>query len=155
SLERFDPPQVSDAPIEHFDDSGLGQEPNNLAALRSLTAYRAIRWGSNVEILLTDQRSYRSQDALGRAEAKAFTSEDFPQLTPEEAAEILDAGRTFDRGEPPASIAFAAAQIANFRKDEPAQSILGAEQKRWFLDRLASSRARWKIWGNTIATLDL
>src|SRR5262249_39285442 len=29
-LERFDPPAVRDAPIEKFDDDGLGQEPNNI-----------------------------------------------------------------------------------------------------------------------------
>jgi len=36
SLERFEAPPVKDAPIERFDESGLGQEPNNLAAIRSL-----------------------------------------------------------------------------------------------------------------------
>ena len=30
SLDQFDPPRVVDAPITHFDDHGLGQEPNNL-----------------------------------------------------------------------------------------------------------------------------
>ena len=44
---------------------------------------------------------------------------------------------------------------ANFCKDRPAQTILGAEQKAWFLDRLRDSKATWKIWGNTTATLDM
>ena len=38
SLDRFDAPAVIDAPIERFDDHGLGQEPNNLAAIGSLKA---------------------------------------------------------------------------------------------------------------------
>ena len=32
--------------------------------------------------------------------------------------------------------------------------MLGAEQKAWFLDRLKTSRATWKIWGNSAGTLD-
>ncbi len=53
SLERFSPPKVVDAPITKFDDHGLGQEANNLAAIGSLKGYRAIRWGRNVELIVT------------------------------------------------------------------------------------------------------
>ena len=69
--------------------------------------------------------------------------------------EILDAGRTYNGGRPPASIRFGSVEIDNFCKDRPAQTILGAEQKAWFLERLRSSKATWKIWGNTTATLDM
>jgi alkaline phosphatase D len=31
--------------------------------------------------------------------------------------------------------------------------MLGAEQKAWFLSRLRASRAPWKIWGSSLATL--
>src|ERR1700678_3487369 len=50
SLERFNPPVVVDAPISHFDEHGMGIEPNNRAALDSLTGYRSLRWGRNVEL---------------------------------------------------------------------------------------------------------
>ena len=33
SLEHFDPPQVVDTPVTHFDQHGLGEEPNNLLAI--------------------------------------------------------------------------------------------------------------------------
>jgi alkaline phosphatase D len=155
SLERFDPPRVVDAPITRFDEHGLGQEPNNLAAIGSLTGYRALRWGRNVELIVTDQRSYRSEEPMGRSEAKPLSSDDFPELIPEEAMQILDAGRAYNGGQPPASIRFGEIEIANFNKDRPAQTILGAEQKEWFLDRLRISKATWKIWGNTTATLDM
>jgi alkaline phosphatase D len=69
--------------------------------------------------------------------------------------EIMDAGKTYDGGRPPESIRFGSVEIANFCKDRPAQTILGAEQKAWFLERLRNSKATWKIWGNTTATLDL
>ncbi len=154
-LEKFDAPHVVDAPIAHFDDNGLGVEPNNLTALKSLTGYRALRWGRNVDLVITDQRSYRSRDPMGREESDAFSSKDFPQFIPEEAQQILDGGRAYDGGKPPATIRFGEKQIGNFAKGDPAQTILGAEQKKWFLDRLRSSHATWKIWGNTTATLDM
>ena len=154
SLDRFDPPGVVDTSIEHFDENGLGQEPNNLAAISSLKGYRALRWGRNMELIITDQHSYRSQDPTGHTEASALSSPDFPQFIAEEAMEILDAGRMSNGGRPPASIRFGGVEVPNFRKDQPAQTILGVEQKKWFLDRLRSSKATWKIWGNTVGTLD-
>jgi alkaline phosphatase D len=155
SLERFQAPQVVDAPITRFDEHGIGDEPNNRAAIGSLIGYRALRWGRNVELIITDQRSYRSEEPLGRAEAKAFVSSDFPELMPEEAMEILDAGRSYNNGPAPPTIRYGGTDVPNFRKDLPAQSILGMEQKQWFLTRLKESRATWKIWGNTTATLDM
>jgi alkaline phosphatase D len=92
---------------------------------------------------------------MGRKEANAFSSRDFPQFTAEEAQQILDAGRRWNGGKPPDTIRFGDADVPNFRKDAPAQTILGEKQKAWFLDRLKSSRATWKIWGNTAGTLDM
>ncbi len=83
-----------------------------------------------------------------------MASDDFPELVPQEALEILDAGRAYANGKPPAVIPFGDTEVANFRKDEPPQTILGVEQKEWFLRRLKDSQASWKIWGNTTGTLD-
>ena len=154
SLDSFDAPKVVNAPITRFDAHGLGTEPNNLAALGSLTGYRAMRWGRHVEIIITDQRSYRSEDPTGRPEVQDFSSKDFPELVPQEVYEILDAGRIYAGGKPPDTIAFGDKQIPNFRKNEPPQTILGAAQKAWFLNRLKTSTATWKVWGNTTGTLD-
>jgi alkaline phosphatase D len=74
---------------------------------------------------------------------------------PQEVLDILDGGKAYNRGHPPTTIAYGGAEVANFRKDEPPTTILGAEQKAWFLERLRSSKATWKIWGDTIATLDM
>jgi alkaline phosphatase D len=84
-----------DAQIDRFDESGLGQEPNNLAAINSLKAYRALRWGRHVDLIITDLHSFRSEEPTSRAEAKRFASSDFPNLFPQEAMEILDAGRSW------------------------------------------------------------
>ncbi|HET6175940.1 MAG TPA: alkaline phosphatase D family protein [Candidatus Sulfotelmatobacter sp.] len=155
SLDRFDPPQVVDAPVTRFDDHGLGQEPNNLAAIGSLKGYRALRWGRNIELIVTDQRTYRSEEPTDQPEANPLSTDDFPEFISEAAMEILDAGKTYQGGRPPSSIRFGNVEIDNFCKDRPAQTILGAEQKTWFLDRLRNSKATWKIWGNTTATLDM
>jgi alkaline phosphatase D len=155
SLNSFDGPRVTDAPVTRFDDHGLGEEPNNLAAINSLCGYRSLRWGRNVELIVTDQRSYRSEEPLDRPEAQAFVNDDFPEFLPEEAIAILDAGRSYNHSNPPDAIAYGSASIPNFRKAAPPQTILGAEQKQWFLNRLRQSNATWKIWGNTTATLEM
>ncbi len=155
SLERFDPPLVVDTPVIHFDEHGLGQEPNNLAAIGSLRGYRTLRWGRNMELIVTDQRTYRSEEPTDQPEAKPLSSDDFSEFISENAMEIMDSGKTYRGGRPPASIRFGGVEIDNFWKDRPAQTILGAEQKAWFLDRLRNSKATWKIWGNTTATLDM
>ena len=48
------------SPIDQWDENGLGQEPNNLAAIRSLIAYRALRYGRHLDLMITDQRSFCS-----------------------------------------------------------------------------------------------
>ncbi|MBV9494225.1 MAG: alkaline phosphatase D family protein [Acidobacteria bacterium] len=153
-LATFDPPPVKDVAIERFDENGLGQEPNNLAALASLKGYRAFRYGRNVDLIITDQHSYRSEEPSDREEAAAFQNPDFPEMIPQEAMEILDAGRTYNGGRPPATIRYGDKDVPNFRRNDPPQTILGAEQKAWFFDRLRHSKATWKIWGCSLGTLD-
>jgi alkaline phosphatase D len=153
-LERFDPPKVADAAIEKFDAAGLGQEPNNLAAIDSLIGYRSLRWGKHLDLIVTDQHSYRSEEPTTSKHAAALSSDDFPEMQPQEVLEALDAGRSFAGGHPPDSLAFGEVRIENFRKDAAPQTILGATQKEWFLKQLRSSQATWKVWGNSLGTLD-
>jgi alkaline phosphatase D len=154
SLERFDPPTVVDAPVDRFDEHGFGVDPNNVAAVGSLRGYRAFTWGKNVELIVTDQRSYRSEEPTVRPEARKLSSDDFPEFLPLEVLEILDAGKTYNNGQPPATIRVGDVEIDNFWKDHPAQTVLGAEQKAWFVERLRQSKATWKVWCNTTAPLE-
>ena len=151
---RFIAPQVRDAPIETFDAHGLGEEPNNLAAIGSLIAYRTLRWGANVELIVTDQHSFRSQEPTGRPEAAKLTSDAFPDMMSEDLMQVLDAGQLADGGTPRRELRFGGESVANFRQDEPPQSILGATQKAWMLDRLRASRATWKLWAVSQGVLD-
>ena len=136
-----------------FDDDGLGQEPNNLAAINSLRGYRSLRWGRHVELIITDERSYRSEDPGTDIDGDALSNKDFDEFIPEEVLEIIDGGREYNGGKPPDAIPFGDKKVLNTQKNQPAQTILGAEQKKWFLDQLRESKATWKIWGSTTATL--
>jgi len=153
-IDRYDAPAVTNAPIRDFDEQGLGREPGNLAAINSLKLYRSLRWGQNVELLLTDNRSYRSEPVMDKPEAAAFQARQFPYVAPQEVVEMLDAGRSYNHGKPPETIRFNGAELPNPRKNAAPQSMLGATQKAWFLSRLRASTARWKLWGNSIGMLD-
>jgi alkaline phosphatase D len=152
-LARFQAPAVADAPVDEFDDSGLGTEPGNLAAIRSLAIQRALRFGKHLDLILTDNHSFRAEPAMDRPEAEPFQSQDFPFLVPEEVIEIFDAGRTCSGGAP-AAIRFGGKELPNPRGQLAPQTALGVEQKAWFLDRLSRSTATWKVWGNSFGTLD-
>jgi alkaline phosphatase D len=154
SLETFDPPAVKDVAIERFDADGLGDEPNNRTAIDSLKAYRALRYGRHLDLILTDQHSYRSPGVLDSPELAKLGGEEFPAMFPEELMEILDGGRTYNGGHPPAELRFGNNTCANPAKDAPPMTILGSVQRAWFKERLKSSSATWKIWGNSQGTLD-
>lgn len=155
TLQEFDAPTVKDLPVEHFDAQGLGQEPNNLRAIDSLEGFRNLKFGANVDLIITDQHSYRSQDPMGRPEADALSRPEFPEFVPEEAQRIVDAGRSWNGGKPPATIKVGDKEIPNYARNDPPQTVLGAKQKAWFKEQLKSSKATWKIWANTAATLDM
>jgi alkaline phosphatase D len=149
ALDRFHAPAVQNAAIEHFDDLGLGLEPNNLAAIRSLAINRTLKWGRNADLILTDNRSFQGVPFFGDFPSPTG----FPLMFPEEASNILDGGRDYNGGHPPATIAWAGREIPNPAKDSPRQSYLGTEQKAWLLGELRASRKPWKIWGHSFGTM--
>ena len=154
-LARFDPPHVTNAPITSFDADGFGDEPGNHAAVGSMTAYRAMRYGRHVDLILTDHHSYAMEDPTGRPGAEGLSSRDFPFLFPENALAVLDSGRAYSGGHPPDTITYNGQAIANFRKGEPPYTALGRVQKEWLKQQLTSSTATWKLWGATNGTLDM
>jgi alkaline phosphatase D len=155
SLERFDPPAVKDVKVDKFDADGLGIEPNNLIAINSLKAYRSLRYGRHLDLIVTDQHSYRSPDPFSDDSlGKLADWGDYNGMFPDELMQVLDGGRAFNAGNPPTELRFKDVHIANPQKAAPPQTILGAEQKAWFKDRLRRSTATWKIWGNSLGTLD-
>ena len=153
-IDRFDPPAVSNAAIDQYDENGLGQEPGNLAAIQSLKIFRSLRYGKNVDLIITDNHSFRSEPVTDRAEADPFQPADLPLFFPQDILEILDAGRSYNDGQPPETITYDGKVIPNPRKNSPPQSVLGVKQKAWFKERLRASNAPWKLWGNSFGMLD-
>jgi len=153
-LDHFGPPEVNNVKITEFDDNGLGVEPNNLIAINSLKAYRTLRYGRHLDLIITDQHSYRSADPFSDPSLGKLGGDEFIGMFPESEMRALDGGRVLNGGNPPAEIRFNEAHVPNPQRSAPPQTILGAEQKKWFKDKLKSSTAVWKIWANSQGTLD-
>ena len=155
SWEHFEAPSVQDVQITKWDENGLGDEPNNLIAINSLIGYRTYRYGKHLDLFITDQHSYRSPDPYSDDSLdKLGDWAAYDGWFPEDLQQVLDGGRSFNGGSPPAELAFGEARIPNPQKDAPPQTILGATQKAWFKDQLRNSKATWKIWGNSEGALD-
>ena len=155
-LDTFNAPTVEDVLLKpgDFDDTGLGTEPNNLAAINSLIIYRALRWGRHIDLLLTDNRSFRSRDPGNHDEIGPLFEGDTLGFVPEELWAQLDAGRAYDGGNPPAKLSIGDRSVDNYVAKAAPQSMLGATQKAWFIDRLRNAKATWKVWGNSLGTLE-
>ena len=149
SGDVFEAPAVENVAVEAFDSRGLGLEPNNLAAIKALQIQRAFRYGKNVDMILTDNRSLISPGGSysGLPDIK------FPAL-PEAMLDILDQGQAYDGGRPPAVIRVGdSIEFPNPHLDSPPEAYLGLEQMAWFKDRLRGAQAPWKIWGHSFGTL--
>jgi alkaline phosphatase D len=121
-------------------------DPNtdNRRALDSMTIYRTVRWGKTLEVVLTDNRSYKSPAPIPpKIDGQALPAID--------TVLVLDQGRSANGGEPPAQIP--GTDIDNPRRGSPPGSVLGPDQKQWFKDVLRASDARWKIWANSFPAL--
>jgi alkaline phosphatase D len=154
SLAEFGAVAVKNVKIDEWDGNGLGIEPNNLTAIRSLIAYRVFHYGKHLDLLITDQHSFCGDDPTNAEEVGKIYDPAFGGMFSEEATIALDAGRAFDGGKPPAELHFRDVRIPNPRKETPPRTILGVEQKAWFKDQLRKSKATWKIWGNSLGALD-
>ena len=150
-MQDFTAPKVTDTPVTAFGDGGLGLEANNLLAINSLRGYRRQRWGANFELIITDQRSYRALDPDQEA-PDDFGNAAFRNAMPQGVLEVLDAGR--EHSDAPASITVFGKPQKNFRQHHDAHTMLGLEQRAWFLEALKTSKAPWKIWATSQATLD-
>ena len=155
SLAQFGPPAGKHGPLDKFDDHGRGGAPDNLVAINSLKAYRTLRYGKHLDLIITDQYSYRSPDPYDdESLGKLGDWADYNGMFPENAMQALDGGRAFNGGNPPAELRFKDGHIPNPQKAAPPQTLLGAEQKTWLKDQLKRATATWKIWGNSLGTLE-
>lgn len=140
---------VTDAAFTTPNDNNFVDEPNNAAAVGSLTIYRSLRFGRHVELVMTDERSYRSDHAIPE-EFGAISIEylDRRNVLPVVDLEVMDAGRTYNNNNPPATVGING--HPNPRRNSPPGTMLGATQKQWFKDTMRLSNATWKLWGNQV-----
>lgn len=129
-------------------------DPNNRAAIHSLTIYRRLRFGRHVDLIMTDCRSFRSDHAIPEELAVKLGGRDTAML-PVDVVNLLDAGRTANGGNPSKTFTLRGREHENPRVDAPAGTVLGADQKAWFKHVLKESNATWKLWGNSIPLMPL
>jgi alkaline phosphatase D len=144
----FAPAVVDNAAFTAPNADNFVAEANNTAAIGAITIYRSFRWGKHVELVMTDERSYRSDHAVpeelaGLAAAAFFDPRNFLPLP---VVNILDQGATANGGNPPATIG----PIPNPRRTSPVGTMLGKQQKTWWKATMQASTATWKIWGNNV-----
>ena len=136
--------ELRDQPAHNFTQP---QEAlNNDNAVNSLCIYRRLQWGKQLDIVLTDSRSYRSAPCL----EEGFSSSLGLPLDTVELIDIVDSGRDYNNGNPPDTLPFGDGTAANPAKSRAPGTILGTIQRDWFLDTLEQSGARWKLWGNAL-----
>ncbi len=136
--------EVENSPYLGPQQDWIDPNVDNRAALASMTVYRTLRWGKTMEIILTDNRSYKSPPPKPpKIEGQAL-----PAI---ETVTLLDLGRTANDGEAPALIP--GTELPNSRRLAPRGSVLGPTQKAWFKEVLTNSDARWKIWANSFPAL--
>ncbi len=124
---------------------------HNATALNSLRIYRTLSWGKYLDVVLTDSRSYRSPPCLPAGFAAALGL----PLNPVELVAIADAGTAYAGGNPPATLPFGDGTMANPAKDRAPGSMLGLQQREWFLNSMKTSTAPWKLWANALPLMPL
>ncbi len=142
--------QLVDQPAHDF-RATASETPGNEEARDTLCIYRKLSWGRNLDLLLTDSRSYRSAPCVPDDLAGALGL----PLNTVRLVEIADAGRTYDQGNPPATLPYGDGTVPNPAREREPGSLLGLAQRDWLLATLGSSAARWKVWGNALPLLPL
>jgi alkaline phosphatase D len=72
-----------------------------------------------------------------------------------EVVAIADAGSAYAGGSPPATLPYGDGTTVNPAKDRAPGSLLGAEQREWFLETVKTSAAPWKIWANALPLIPM
>ena len=135
---------VKDAPYTGPGQDWVDPDPDNVNALNTISIYRTLRWGKTIELIIADNRSYKSPSPIPpKIEGQAL-----PAI---ETVKLLDLGRDASGGKPPAMIP--GTTIPNPRLNTPRGSMLGPKQKEWFKRTLLASDARWKVWANSLPLL--
>jgi len=132
------------------DESNFAINTDNVNAINTMTIYRSFRFGALMSLLVTDNRSYRSDHAVPEAISGNESLFAHPRmLMPLDLLNQLDAGRTDQNGNPDAFI-FADGFRVNPRLNAPVGTMLGSRQKKWWKDTMQATNTPWKFWANPV-----
>jgi len=138
--------EVEDADFTGPNAVNFVDEPNNVAAVGAMTIYRSLRFGKHVELVMTDERSYRSDHAIPEELTQNALFFAPRNALPLPIVNIFDQGRTANGNSPPATVL----GLPNVRATSPVGTMLGAKQKAWWKATMQGSDATWKLWGNEV-----
>ncbi len=105
-----------------------------------IKVYRQVRYGKHVEIFITDQRSYRSDHLI----PEGPVDPDVVKLSKNSSV----GSRYFllKNSSKDPTLGFDVKEAAA----KPPPTMLGADQKDWFVKAVTGSNATWKIWANEV-----
>jgi alkaline phosphatase D len=93
--------------------------------------YRTFRFGRHVDLILTDERYYRSDHVIPEGPVDLSVGKFAANSSVGSRNLLLKSG--FDP-----------------REASAAPTMLGETQKQWLIDKLTGSSATWKLWGNEV-----
>ena len=150
----FSPSDVESKAFSAVTADNFVDEANNATAVGAIRIYRSFRFGKHVELVMTDERSYRSDHAIPEElthNAAFFAPRN---ALPLPLVNTFDAGKTANGGSPPAAVTLApGVTFPNPRAGTPAGTMLGKQQKAWWKATMKSSDATWKLWGNEVTLM--
>jgi alkaline phosphatase D len=127
-------------------DDNFVDEANNAAAIDSISIYRSLRFGKHVELVMTDERSYRSDHAIPEEMTRNAAFFAARNALPLPIVNTFDQGKTANNNKPPELVL----GFPNLRKASPVGTMLGKRQKTWWKATMKGSDATWKLWGNEV-----
>ena len=141
---------VNNTKNQDVDETNFVDNEDNRAAIYSMTIYRNFRFGQLFELILTDNRSYRSDHPIPEDISGNYVEFIHPRSgVPVDLVNTLDAGDTANNDSPPKVLSLSL-PTANPRLNSPPGTMLGHEQKAWWKSVMQKSSAHWKIWANSI-----
>lgn len=129
---------------------------NNQVAIETLTIYRRLQFGQLLDLILTDNRSYRSDHAVPENLSGNLNAFIHPRgLMPLALLNQMDAGSTANNNQPETFLSIPGNVFLNPRRNSVPGSLLGKRQKQWWKTAMRQSTARWKVWGNSVPLMQL
>jgi phosphodiesterase/alkaline phosphatase D-like protein len=105
--------------------------------------YRSFQWGSDADLILLDERSYRSAEATGPCSVDG-RADPLPGAAALGASDVGQQGRALLGL--PTNVPAGCLDALN----DPGRTLLGTTQKQWLKDKLTSSTATWKVIVNEV-----